>query len=92
MAIMKKNRNYIILFLITLAAAFLRFYKLGDFSLSNDELSALNRLQFSNFHDLITKGVMPDFHPALVQVFLIAFYTLGNCLCSLGLSAWKTLV
>jgi uncharacterized membrane protein len=70
MATMKENRNYIILFLITLAAAFLRFYKLGDFSLSNDELSALNRLQFSNFHDLITKGVMPDFHPALVQVFL----------------------
>ncbi len=67
---MKKNRNYIILFLISLAAAFLRFYKLGDFSLSNDELSALNRLQFSNFNDLITKGVLPDYHPALVQVFL----------------------
>jgi 4-amino-4-deoxy-L-arabinose transferase-like glycosyltransferase len=67
---MKKNRSYLILFLITLAAAFLRFYKLGSFSLSNDELSALNRLQFSNFHDLITQGVVPDFHPALVQVFL----------------------
>jgi len=42
-------------------------------SFSNDELSALYRLQFNNFHDLIHWGVKVDGHPALVQLFLYAY-------------------
>jgi Dolichyl-phosphate-mannose-protein mannosyltransferase len=40
-------------------------------SYSNDELSAINRLQYNNFSDLLDKGVMSgDMHPAGVQVFM----------------------
>ncbi|MBI2966695.1 MAG: glycosyltransferase family 39 protein [Bacteroidetes bacterium] len=60
----------IILFLILLLGAGLRFYGFADFSLSNDELSALNRLQYDTFGELIEKGVKIDGHPPLVQVFL----------------------
>jgi len=35
-----------------------------------DELSALSRLGFQNFSELIEKGVRPDGHPAFVQTFL----------------------
>jgi hypothetical protein len=42
-------------------------------SFSNDELSALYRLQFNNFPDLIHWGVKVDGHPALVQLLLYAY-------------------
>lgn len=42
-------------------------------SFSNDELSALYRLQFDNFHDFIHWGVKVDGHPALVQMFLYIY-------------------
>ncbi|MGZ5303086.1 MAG: glycosyltransferase family 39 protein [Bacteroidia bacterium] len=58
------------LLLIVAAAAFLRFYNLAGTSLSNDELSALSRLRFTHFDDLIWQGVAVDGHPAGVQVFL----------------------
>ncbi|MEN8225900.1 MAG: glycosyltransferase family 39 protein [Bacteroidota bacterium] len=68
---MKIKIEHILLSLILLVAAFLRFYQYGSWSLSNDELSALARLQYGNFNDLIREGVMLiDFHPAGVQVFL----------------------
>jgi len=35
-----------------------------------DELSALARTGYSHFSSLISDGVVIDFHPALVQVFL----------------------
>ena len=41
-----------------------------SYGFSNDELSALARLQYSTLDDIINKGVAVDFHPALVQVFL----------------------
>lgn len=56
--------------IILLLALVLRLHGLTAFSLSNDELSALSRLQFGSFHELIQNGVYPDFHPAGVQVFL----------------------
>lgn len=41
---------------------------------SNDELSAINRLQYDNFSELIEFGVMKgDMHPAGVQVFMKAW-------------------
>lgn len=59
---------------ILLLAALLRCYHLTEIPLTNDELSALNRLRFSSLSELIRQGVMPDGHPALVQVFLF-YYT-----------------
>jgi hypothetical protein len=44
-------------------------------SFSNDELSALYRLQYDNFYDLIYWGVQVDNHPAFTQLFLY-FYEL----------------
>jgi hypothetical protein len=59
---------------IVILAALLRCYHLFEIPLINDELSALNRLRFPSFAALIRQGVMPDGHPALVQVFLF-YYT-----------------
>jgi len=60
----------VVLMIIVLAGVFFRFYHYTGFSLSNDELSAVNRLHFSNISELINKGVRPDGHPAGVQVLL----------------------
>jgi hypothetical protein len=58
------------LVIILVVASLLRLSGLTAFSLSNDELSALARLQFDSFGDLIKNGVYPDYHPAGVQVFM----------------------
>ena len=65
--LLKKHWLFGLIFLI---AAFLRFWHLGDFDFSHDELSALYRTQFNSFSELIEKAVRIDGHPALVQVFL----------------------
>ncbi|MEI7596227.1 MAG: glycosyltransferase family 39 protein [Bacteroidota bacterium] len=50
---------------------FARFWHLSDWSLSNDELSAISRLNYNSLKDLVYYGVMTnDMHPAGVQVFL----------------------
>ncbi len=67
----KFHKHQFLLILIMLTAAFVRFYHYADWSLSNDELSALNRLRFDSFSEMITQGVkLGDFHPAGVQVML----------------------
>jgi len=48
----------------------LRAFQFDNWSLSNDELSALNRLNYSSLSELIAKGIRPDSHPALTQIFL----------------------
>ena len=53
--------NWYLLFLI-IAGAFIRFYNLGNLSLSNDELSALSRALLPNLHELIWNGVHLDTH------------------------------
>jgi hypothetical protein len=59
------------LMLLLVTAAALRFTGLESRSYFNDELSALNRLKgHENVVDVIQKGVLPDAHPAGVQVFL----------------------
>lgn len=55
---------------ILLVAAILRLWKLGQAPFMHDEFSALFRLKFDSFHDLIQYGVKIDGHPAGVQVFL----------------------
>jgi Predicted membrane protein len=63
--------DYILLGVILLVAAVLRLWKLGQVPFMHDEFSALFRLRFDNFHDLIRYGVTEgDSHPAGVQVFL----------------------
>lgn len=47
-----------------------RLWGMAQIGLCNDELSALSRLNFTSFGDLISLGVLPDGHPAGVQVFL----------------------
>ena len=51
-------------------AALMRFWGYASFSFSNDELSALYRLRFHTFTDLVDKGFYVDGHPGGVQVFL----------------------
>ena len=65
----KIKNNYSIIILLFLASV-LRFYNFFGLQYTYDELSALNRLEFNSFNELIQKGVMPDAHPALIQVFL----------------------
>jgi hypothetical protein len=56
--------------LITTGAA-LRFYNFNEWSLSNDELSALTRLKYDTYGEMIEKGVRTnDMHPIGVQSFL----------------------
>ena len=60
----------VILSFILLVGGVLRIYNYWDFSLSNDELSALARLNFDSFSDLIMNGVRIDGHPPAAQVIL----------------------
>ena len=62
--------NRLIVLLILVAAAAMRLIHLGSMSLSNDELSALSRLHFDSFDELIRHGVYVDAHPAGLHVFL----------------------
>lgn len=55
--------------IILLVATVLRLSNL-DFSYSNDELSALVRVQYNSFSDLVDKGFFVDGHPGGIQVFL----------------------
>ena len=63
--------DILLLGVILLVAAVLRLWKLGQVPFMHDEFSALFRLKFDSFHDLIRYGVTEgDSHPAGVQVFL----------------------
>jgi len=67
----KRNRNDIAAVIVILIGALLRIYNYSDWSLSNDELSAMSRLQFQSFSEMIEKGVrLNDMHPMGVQSFL----------------------
>lgn len=56
--------------IILIISAILRFWNAFDIPFTHDEFSALFRTQFSSFSQLIEQGVMPDGHPAGIQVFL----------------------
>lgn len=65
---LKRNMDIIIILVVGFA---LRFTISFTHSYSNDELSAINRLQYNNFSELVEKGVKTgDMHPAGVQVFM----------------------
>jgi len=66
-------KQYPLLVLIILLALIIRLVAGYIQSFSNDELSALYRLQFNNFYDFIHWGVKVDGHPALVQLLLYVY-------------------
>jgi hypothetical protein len=66
---LKKPETLWLICILIIAAA-LRFYHYGSFSYSNDELSALNRLHYNTFAELVQKGFYVDGHPGGIQVFL----------------------
>ena len=53
-----------------MAATLFRFYNFLEIPFTHDEFSALFRTGFTDFNRLLTEGVLVDFHPAGVQVFL----------------------
>lgn len=63
-------RKYLPLIIVVSIAAIARLLFFNSWSFSNDELSALTRLDYRSFSELIREGVKTDGHPALVQVFL----------------------
>lgn len=65
-----KLKNCHILALILIVATILRTYDLFNIPFTHDEFSALFRLQFDNFSELIANGVRVDGHPAGIHVFL----------------------
>ena len=66
----EKYINEVILAVILLVAAILRFYNYSNLSITNDELDVLLRLRFSTLKEVIDIGVRPDGHPAGVQIFM----------------------
>ena len=71
-----KLRRYIslsnkqILVFVMIIGSVLRFFNYDDIPFTADEFSALFRLKFDSFYELIEKGVKIDGHPAGVQVCL----------------------
>ena len=59
-----------ILWFIILVGTILRVYNAFEIPFTHDELSAIMRLQYNSFTELINYGVKVDGHPALIQVFL----------------------
>jgi len=64
---MKGILSETLLCIILLIAAFLRFK--GAEVYMQDELSAISRAQFGSLSELIQKGVLTDYHPALMQIW-----------------------
>jgi len=76
---MKLFKRNIDIVLILLLGFILRFSISITHSYSNDELSAINRLQYENFDELIEFGVKTgDMHPAGVQVFMKGWSSIGG--------------
>lgn len=67
---MQLSFDKILLWILILLGTLLRFYAPTQIPMMNDELSALSRLQFDSFGELIEKGVKVDGHPAGIHVFL----------------------
>ncbi|MFK7756175.1 MAG: glycosyltransferase family 39 protein [Flavobacteriales bacterium] len=62
--------NQHILFLIILTGAVLRFWDYTSIPFTHDEFSAFFRTGFTDFNELIEKGVKVDTHPPGVQIFM----------------------
>lgn len=67
---LKISQHGVLVGFVVLLAAVLRFYKFWDLPFMHDEFSAILRTYFDSFSQLIEQGVIPDSHPAGVQVFI----------------------
>ena len=74
------SADSILFVVVMIVGCILRFYNYSNWSLSNDELSALARLRYTSFSDMISLGVKEnDMHPAGVQTFLwVLTHFFGN--------------
>ena len=63
------THHYILLGVLVLGSL-LRFWNFSEIPFTHDEFSALGRLHFDSFGELIAKGVKIDGHPAGVHVFM----------------------
>ena len=63
------RHEHLLLFALLALALLLRGWRLWDLPFMHDEISALLRLRFTSFGDLIAQGVAIDAHPAGIQVF-----------------------
>lgn len=73
MRLLNHKHIFLVLFLLVVATL-LRFYHFTELPLTDDEFSALSRLNAPSFTTLIQEGVVPDGHPAGQHVFLY-YYT-----------------
>lgn len=64
-----QSDGLLILLIMAIGAA-LRLWRLNDIPFMHDEFSAILRTGYDGFSELIEKGVKPDGHPPLIQVFL----------------------
>ena len=64
------HADKIALVLILLAAALLRLWHLRQLPFMHDEFSALFRVGYDSFGELLEKGIQPDAHPAGTQILL----------------------
>ena len=70
MSFYRQYREEIVLVIILIVSAVMRFYNYAGWSLSNDELSAVYGTSLGDFDKMIDEYVRPDFHPAGVQAFM----------------------
>lgn len=67
LSFLRNNKEFSVLLV---GAAIIRFIPLFDYQFSYDELSALSRTTYANWHDLVLYGARIDAHPILIQCFL----------------------
>lgn len=65
-----QNLNTVAIVVILLVATLVRAWNITEIPFTHDEFSALFRLKFDSFRELIEHGVKIDGHPAGIQVFL----------------------
>lgn len=70
MLLSAKYKNAVVMGLILLAGLLLRSVEISQSVFFYDELSAILRTNYTSFSELIDKGVMPDGHPAGMQVLI----------------------
>ena len=71
MSFLKRNADYLAVLPVLAVAAYLRWRGFADWSLTNDELSALYGLSLETLSLTINDYVYNDMHPAGVQLFMV---------------------
>jgi hypothetical protein len=77
--VVKFIKEHIVFILLLFSCLILRLFPLFDYQFTLDEWSALGRVNFYSFSELIEKGVKIDAHPAFVQVLIYYLTQLFGC-------------